>query len=98
MNIRNTYNWMDLIGDIAGIFELIKTIFGILIFRISKISFYMSAMKKLFLVKSKKDTFDKKMKNEGCTLNDKLNVELKGVSKWMSSRITDNISNKQLTK
>ena len=61
MNIRNTYNWMDLIGDIAGIFELIKTIFGILIFRISKISFYMSAMKKLFLVKSKKDTFDKKV-------------------------------------
>ena len=97
MNIRNTYNWMDLIGDIAGIFELIKAFFGILIFRISKISFYMSAMKKLFLVKFKKDTFDEKMHNEGCTLDDKLNVELKGVSKWMSTRITENIRNKALT-
>ena len=56
---------MDLIGDIAGIAGLVKTFFGILIFRISSISFYMSAMKKLFLVKYKKDTFDIKMFDEG---------------------------------
>ena len=56
---------MEMIGDIAGIAELVKTFFGILILRISSISFYMSAMKKLFLVKYKKDTFDIKMFDEG---------------------------------
>jgi len=70
---------MDMIGDIAGIAELVKSFVGILIFKISRISFYMSAMKKLFLVKYKEDTFDKKMHDEGDTLDHKLNVESKGI-------------------
>ena len=65
---RNAYSFMELIGDIAGIFGLIQTISGVLIFRISKISFYISAMKKLFLVKCiDPDIFNYKLKEKVLT-------------------------------
>ena len=61
-HVRNVYSFMELLGDIAGIWELVKSIFGILFFNISKISFYLSAMKNLFLVKyTKKNIFEKKL-------------------------------------
>ena len=53
-HVRIVYSFMELLGDIAGIWELVKSFIGILFFKISAISFYISAMKKLFLVKSKK--------------------------------------------
>ena len=53
-HVRIVYSFMELLGDIAGIWELVKSFIGILFFKISAISFYISAMKKLFLVKSRK--------------------------------------------
>ena len=65
---RNAYSLMELLGDIAGLFELIQTISGVLIFRISKISFYISAMKKLFWVKCvDPNIFNKSMKQKRLT-------------------------------
>ena len=60
---------MELLGDIAGIYALLQSFIGILIFEISKISFHMSLMKKIFLVKSKNKNhiFEEKMKMEGRT-------------------------------
>ena len=84
MHERQIYSLMDMISDIAGIAELVKSFVGILIFRISKISYYMSATKKLFLVKYQKDTFNEKMKNQGKTLDEKLNIDSKGIQKWLS--------------
>ena len=89
---------MDLLGDIAGIAELVKSFIGLLIFKISKISFYISAMKKLFLVKyQKNNTFDQKMIDEGDTLEEKLShLEMKGVQKWISTNVTEDVENKKL--
>ena len=49
---RIAYNFLDFIGDIAGIYDLIYVVIGIFIYPISKHSFILSAMKKMFLVKT----------------------------------------------
>ena len=49
---RVSYNVLDLIGDIGGVFELFVTICGILFNSIAEHSFVLSAMKKIFLVKT----------------------------------------------
>ena len=86
---------MDVIGDIAGIAELFKSFIGVLIFKISEISFYISALKKIFLVKyQKNNTFDKKMIEEGETIEHKLfHLQQKGIQKWISHKKTNGIQN-----
>ena len=66
LDVRSVYSFMDILGDIAGMYGLIQSFVGVLFFRISKISFYISAMKKIFFVKSKnRNIFEEKMANEG---------------------------------
>ena len=47
---RIAYNLMDLLGDIAGIYELIIGFAGILFYRISEHSFIITVIKKMFLI------------------------------------------------
>ena len=56
---------MDVLGDIAGIYGFLCSSVGILFFTISEQSFTLSAMKKMYLVKSKHSyIFDKKKVND----------------------------------
>ena len=50
--MRVTYQIMDLLGDIAGIYELIIGFVGAYMFLISKLSFNIKAIKKMYLVKT----------------------------------------------
>ena len=52
-HMRNVYNIMDLLGDIAGIYELITLYVAILANQIAQESFIIVALKKFFFVKSK---------------------------------------------
>ena len=49
---RSVYNLTDLIGDIGGVLELLVMFFGVFFSTISYHSFNLSAIKKLFIVKS----------------------------------------------
>ena len=83
---RQVYNIMDLLGDIAGIYELITLSIAILINKIAKESFVIVALKKFFFVKSKyRQIFDVKAKNEGQTHEDKLNERNQnGLQRYLS--------------
>ena len=62
-HIRIAYSFMDVLGDIAGLFELFVTIFGIAFLSISKHSMTLHTIKKLFMVKtSDKQLFNHKHK------------------------------------
>jgi hypothetical protein len=50
---RKVYDFLDLIGDIGGVFEICSEIFGFFILPISYHSFIIKALKKMFLVKSR---------------------------------------------
>ena len=53
---------MDLLGDLAGIFELIKGFLGAYMYLVSQISFNIAAIKKIYLVSTKqKDLFKKEI-------------------------------------
>ena len=44
---------MDVLGDIGGVYESLISIFGLFLFRISKHSFRINTIKKLFYVQTK---------------------------------------------
>jgi hypothetical protein len=46
---REIYNILDLVGDLGGVLEVLLTLFGIFMFRISERSFVLKALEKLFL-------------------------------------------------
>lgn len=61
---RDSYNIMDVIGDIAGIYELIKMIFGFILYRVSEHSFVLTAIRSLFLINTEdKELFDDQIIN-----------------------------------
>ena len=45
---RSVYNILDLFGDLGGLIESTSLVFGFIFFPISKHSFFMKAIKKLF--------------------------------------------------
>ena len=51
-NKRVSYNIIDFIGDISGVYDLMIMTFGVFINSISYHSFTLKAIKKLFLVKT----------------------------------------------
>ena len=59
-HIRKAYSFLDLLGDIAGLFELFVTIFGILLFSASRHSMTLSTVQELFVVKTKDTDLFKK--------------------------------------
>ena len=50
---REVYNIWDLIGDIAGIYELMVAFFGLILYSVAKNNFVVSAISKLFLINTK---------------------------------------------
>ena len=59
---RKIYGWLDLLGDLGGVTEVVMICFGIFLFPISEHSFYMKAIKKLFLARTSEGNFFDKQK------------------------------------
>ena len=77
---------MDVLGDIAGIYGFLCSGVGILFFTISKQSFILSAMKKLYLVKSKySHIFDKKKSSRHAH-------NFRGIQKYLGPKVFDLVS------
>ena len=55
LHMRDAYNLLDFLDNIAGIYDLVKGFLGVMIFQFSYHSFILSAIKKLFLVKCSHD-------------------------------------------
>ena len=47
---RKAYNFLDVLGDIAGMFELISAVLGVVLYKVSEHSFQLKALNRLFLV------------------------------------------------
>ena len=63
---REVYGFMDLLGDLGGVTEVIMLVFGIFLFPISEHSYTVQAAKKLFLAKAKDDKlFAEPIQEEG---------------------------------
>jgi hypothetical protein len=45
---RTVYNCLDLLGDMGGLVDIIVSFFGIVLFPISKFSFVLKALEKLY--------------------------------------------------
>jgi len=56
-HVREAYNLMDLIGDLGGVLELMALLFSFIISPISEFSFFLKALEKLYLVKTKDNNF-----------------------------------------
>ena len=59
---RNVYGFIDLLGDLGGVLEVIMVFTGIIFFPISEHHFVLQATKRMFLARSSKrnDLFQKK--------------------------------------
>ena len=47
---RQAYSLLDVLGDIAGMFELISAVLGLVLYKVSEHSFQLKALNRLFLV------------------------------------------------
>ena len=54
---RTVYNFLDLLGDMGGLVDIIVSFFGIVLFPMSKFSFILKALEKLYQVSSKDSSF-----------------------------------------
>ena len=62
---------MDLIGDLGGVLEVIMVGFGLILYPVSEHSYILTALNKLFLVKtSSPSLFKKKKKGKKHTVPD----------------------------
>lgn len=50
---RSIYGWIDLLGDLGGVTEVIMICFGFILFPISEFSFILKASKKFYLARTK---------------------------------------------
>ena len=57
MYTREVYNIWDLIGDIAGIYELIVSFFGIVLYSVAKHRFVLSAISNMYFINTKDPDF-----------------------------------------
>lgn len=53
---RVVYSFLDLLGDLGGVTEIITLAFGIFLLPISEHSFYVAALKKMYMARTKDDT------------------------------------------
>ena len=66
VNLKHTrivYNFLDLLGDLGGVTEVIMIVFGFFIFPISEHSFIMKATQKFFLARTADKTIFKRSQN-----------------------------------
>jgi hypothetical protein len=61
---RKVYDFLDLIGDLGGVFEICSEIFGFFILPISYHSFIIKALKKMFLIKTKEPSLTGNKENK----------------------------------
>jgi len=65
---RKVYAFLDLMGDVGGVSGAITLVLGTFIFPISKFSFYLKAISKMYLARTEdSDLFVKKSLKKGCT-------------------------------
>ena len=57
---REAYNLLDFIGDLGGVYEIIFQLFAIFISPITKYSFILRALQRLYIVKTKRKNLFKK--------------------------------------
>ena len=98
---------MNFIGDIAGIYDLIYVVVGFFIFPISKHSFFLSAMKKMFLVKTTDSHIFDLRKKQKIGSSSKMSFESdnsqggkeplkKGITKYLARQTVDYIEDFKL--
>ena len=54
---RAIYNFLDLLGDLGGIVEIVSIVLGLFLFQISYHSYITKAISRLFFINSKEDYF-----------------------------------------
>lgn len=95
--LRIAYNFLNFIGDIAGIYDLIFVVVGFFIFPISKHSFFLSAMKKMFLVKTMDShIFEQKIKQKDGKLENQDVIKRRGITKYLARETVDYIEDQKL--
>lgn len=52
MHTRQGYGIMDLCGDLGGVLEVIVFVFGVLMYQVSKYSYELKLLEKLYVVKT----------------------------------------------
>ena len=62
MHGRRIYSLFDLLGDLGGVTEVVMLCFGFMLYPISEHSFYLKAIKKLFIARTKSNTLFRKKK------------------------------------
>ena len=85
-HLRISYSFLYLIGDVGGVYQSGKHIFGFFLVCISKYSFYYRFIKQLFLIKTNDESIichDKKY--------DRPDHQCKGIQKYLSKRVIDQI-------
>jgi hypothetical protein len=79
---RRVYGWLDLLGDLGGVTEVVMIVFGFVLFTISEHSFYIKAISTLFLARTEdKELFINKnnLKLEKYSKYQPKEVELEGI-------------------
>ena len=97
-NRRVSYNLIDFIGDISGVYDLMIMTLGIFVNSIAYHSFTLKAIKKMFLVKT--DDFHLLDEKKRCREKDNCEkcerkIKLKGIAKYLSPQVTDCLKNDQ---
>lgn len=91
-HVRIIYNIMDVLGDMAGIFELATSIVGFFLLSVSQHSMTINTIKKLFLVRTHDDHLFHH-KDKKATGKDVVN---KGIQKYLDPEITEYIQDLDL--
>ena len=74
---RKVYGWLDLIGDLGGVTEIIGLIFGFFLLPVSYHSFIMKATQNLFYARTKDDNIFRVSKKDQEESTVKENVKIK---------------------
>ena len=61
---RVVYNFLDLVGDLGGVLEVILVVFGFFFNRVSEHSYVLTALNKLFLVRTSEPTLFNKLEKK----------------------------------
>lgn len=61
---RKIYSFLDFLGEIGGVFEIIILVFGFLLLPLSRHSFILSATKEMYLAKTKEANIFKPVQQE----------------------------------
>lgn len=93
IHIRKIFNFIDLLGVMGGVMELIIFMFGVLLFPISKHSFFLVMIRKLFLARTSHKEFFKKS-NDNLNENEKRKLTRReSRTKVLGSQIMHELSN-----